>query len=167
MRWVSAVTRGNLAARASVLTDRMPLSGEYLPSPRPGVRNQVQGFERSDGAKQNTIQGRLIVVVTMRGASSGSVRKVPLMRVEHEGAYALVASLGGGPRNPLWYANLVAHPEVELQDGAVRQDMVAREVHGDERALWWERAVEAFPPYAGYQRKTDRLIPVFVLAPLG
>lgn len=143
----------------------MPLSGEYLPSPRPGVRNQVQGFERSDGAKHNTIQGRLIVVVTMRGASSGSLRKVPLMRVEHEGAYALVASLGGGPRNPLWYANLVADPEVELQDGAARQDMVAREVHGDERAAWWERAVEAFPPYAGYQRKTERLIPVFVLTP--
>lgn len=143
----------------------MPLSGEYLPSPRPGVRNQVQGFERSDGAKHNTIQGRLIVVVTMRGASSGSLRKVPLMRVEHEGAYALVASLGGGPRNPLWYANLVAHPEVELQDGAVRQDMVAREVAGDERAVWWERAVDAFPPYAGYQRKTERLIPVFVLTP--
>lgn len=143
----------------------MPLSGEYVPSPRAGVRDQVQGFERSDGAKHNTIQAKIIVVVTMRGVRSGSLRKVPLMRVEHEGQYGLVASLGGAPRNPLWYANLVARPEVELQDGAVRRDMVAREVHGDERAAWWERAVAAFPPYSGYQGKTDRVIPVFALTP--
>lgn len=108
-----------------------------------------------------------IVVVTMRGAKSGKVRKVPLMRVEHDGRYAVVASKGGFPRHPVWYYNLKADPRVELQDGSKRQAMVARELTGDEKSQWWERAVAAYPPYAEYQEKTDRVIPVFVLEPAG
>ena len=106
-----------------------------------------------------------VIILTTRGAKSGKIRKTPLMRVEHEGAYAVVASLGGAPKHPVWYYNVVADPRVELQDGPVRQDMTAREVTGDEKAVWWERAVEAYPDYADYQKKTDREIPVFVLEP--
>ena len=106
-----------------------------------------------------------VIVLTTKGAKSGKIRKSPLMRVEHDGAYAAVASLGGAPKHPVWYYNVVADPQVELQDGPVRQDMTAREVTGDEKAVWWKRAVEAYPDYAAYQKKTEREIPVFVLEP--
>ncbi len=107
-----------------------------------------------------------VVILTTKGAKSGKLRKAALMRVEHAGSYAAVASLGGSPKNPVWYYNVVGHPHVELQDGPVRQDMTAREVSGDEKAVWWERAVQAYPDYADYQTKTDRQIPVFVLEPV-
>jgi deazaflavin-dependent oxidoreductase (nitroreductase family) len=107
-----------------------------------------------------------VVIVTNLGASSGKVRKTPVMRVEHDSRYAVVASQGGAPTHPLWYHNIVAHPLVELQDGPVKRDMIAREIAGDERAEWWDRAVAAYPPYADYQKKTDRQIPVFVLEPV-
>ena len=143
----------------------MPLDGKYEPSTSRRSREQVARYEASGGTEGTTLRGMPVVVVTMRGAKSGNLRKVPLMRVEHGGEYAIVASQGGAPRHPRWYHNLLAHPEVELQDGAVRQDMVAREVAGEEKAVWWRRAVEAFPDYAAYQRRTDRPIPVFVLSP--
>lgn len=111
------------------------------------------------------MKGLPVVILTTTGAKSGKLRKTPLMRVEHDGSYAVVASLGGAPKNPVWYHNVIADPHVELQDGPVRQDMVAREVAGDEKAVWWERAVAAFPDYANYQANTERQIPVFVLAP--
>ncbi|GAA5611794.1 nitroreductase family deazaflavin-dependent oxidoreductase [Streptomyces platensis] len=143
----------------------MPLQGEYEPSPAQWVRDQVELYETSGGREGTTLRGMPVVVLTTRGARSGKLRKSPLMRVEHEGAYAAVASMGGSPRHPVWYHNLVADPRVELQDGPVRQDMTAREVTGPEKALWWGRAVEAFPDYDDYQKKTDRQIPVFVLEP--
>ncbi|MEU6331055.1 nitroreductase family deazaflavin-dependent oxidoreductase [Streptomyces sp. NPDC047049] len=143
----------------------MPLQGEYEPSPEQWVRDQVEEYEGSGGTKGTTIHGLPVVVLTTRGAKSGKIRKSPLMRVEHDGAYAVVASMGGAPRHPVWYHNVVADPRVELQDGPVRQDMTAREVTGEEKALWWGRAVEAYPDYADYQKKTDRQIPVFVLEP--
>jgi len=145
----------------------MPLDGEYEPSTSKRSRDQVATFERTDGAEANTLRGMPIVVVTSRGAKSGKLRKTPLMRVEHDGEYAIVASLGGAAEHPVWYHNVVADPHVELQDGPVRQDMLAREVSGDEKALWWDRAVAAYPDYADYQRRTDREIPVFVLSPTG
>lgn len=143
----------------------MPLSGEYEPSPQQWVRDQVEQYENSNGAAGNTLlDTRLpVIILTSRGARSGKLRKTPLMRVEHDGAYAAVASQGGAPTHPLWYHNLLADPHVELQDGANKWDMVAREVSGAERDEWWERAVAAYPPYAEYQRKTARIIPVFVL----
>ncbi|GGX87892.1 nitroreductase [Streptomyces minutiscleroticus] len=141
----------------------MPLEGEYEPSPTQWVREQVELIESSGGSKGMTLGGRPVILLVTRGARSGKIRKTPLMRVEHEGRYAAVASLGGAPKNPVWYHNLKADPRAELQDGRVRQDMTAREVTGEERALWWERAVAAFPDYADYQKKTDREIPVFVL----
>ncbi|MFF4182413.1 nitroreductase family deazaflavin-dependent oxidoreductase [Streptomyces sp. NPDC001691] len=141
----------------------MPLDGEYEPSPTQWVREQVELIERSGGTEGMTMRGMPVILLTTRGAKSGKLRKSPLMRVEHEGRYAAVASLGGAPKNPVWYYNVVADPRVELQDGTVRRDMVAREVTGEEKAQWWERAVEAFPDYAEYQEKTDREIPVFVL----
>jgi deazaflavin-dependent oxidoreductase (nitroreductase family) len=143
----------------------MPLEGEYEPSPWDWVREQVDEYEASNGERANTLQdtGLPVVIITMRGNKSGKIRKVPLMRVEHEGDYALVASLGGAPNNPTWYGNLAADPAaLMIQDGAEAYDFVAREVEGDERALWWDRAVEAYPPYAEYQEKTSRTIPVFV-----
>lgn len=143
----------------------MTLQGEYVPSTSDRARNQVEEYESSGGTRGTTMRGMPVVVVTMRGAQSGKVRKTPLMRVEHDGEYALVASQGGAPEHPQWYHNLVAHPQVELQDGTTTQSMVAREVEGDERAAWWERAVEAYPDYADYQKRTDRTIPVFVLSP--
>jgi deazaflavin-dependent oxidoreductase (nitroreductase family) len=143
----------------------MPLQGEYAPSPSTWSRKQAEGYERSGGATHNTLEGQPVVVLTTVGARSGKLRKTPLMRVEHEGEYAVVASLGGAPEHPLWYHNIVAHPQVELQDGAVKQDMVAREVTGAEKAEWWARAVEVWPAYDGYQAKTSREIPVFVLSP--
>ncbi|HSA52062.1 MAG TPA: nitroreductase family deazaflavin-dependent oxidoreductase [Yinghuangia sp.] len=144
----------------------MPLEGEYEPSPQDWVRKQVERYESSGGTKGTTIRGLPVVVVTSRGAKSGKLRKSPVMRVEHDGVYAVVASLGGSPRHPLWYHNIVADPRVELQDGPVRQDMLAREITGGEKAQWWERAVAAYPDYADYQKKTDREIPVFLLEPV-
>jgi len=141
----------------------MPLTGEYEPSPLQWVRDQVDLYERSGGREGTTLGGRPVVVLTTRGARSGKLRKSPLMRVEHRGDYAVVASLGGAPKHPVWYYNLLANSHVELQDGPVVQDMVARELHGREREQWWERAVAAFPDYAEYQKRTERQIPVFVL----
>jgi F420H(2)-dependent quinone reductase len=143
----------------------MPLSGTYEPSPQDYVRKQVELYERTGGAEGNTMRGKPVIILTSRGARSGKIRKTPLMRVEHDGAYAVVASDGGAPEHPTWYHNLVADQHVELQDGAVRQDMTARELTGDEKATWWERAVAAWPDYAAYQERTDREIPVFVLEP--
>lgn len=144
------------------------LPGTYVPSTLEWVRDQVEAYERSGGTEANTIPGskRPVIIVTMRGARSGDVRKIALMRVEHEGEYALVASFGGAPTHPVWYWNLVAHPdEVLVQDGPEPWRAIVREVEGDERAAWWERAVAAYPPYAEYQEKTDRLIPVLVASP--
>ncbi|MFH9011164.1 nitroreductase family deazaflavin-dependent oxidoreductase [Streptomyces sp. NPDC017943] len=145
----------------------MPLEGEYEPSPTEWVRKQVELYESSGGTEGTTLQGTglPVVVLTSRGARSGKLRKTPVMRVEHEGRYAAVASLGGSPKHPVWYFNLRSHPQVEVQDGPVKRDMTAREVTGAEKAEWWERAVAAYPAYADYQRKTDREIPVFVLEP--
>ena len=143
----------------------MTLKGEYVPSSFDWVRDQVEAYERSGGREANTLQGTdmPVVIVTMRGNKSGKVRKLALMRVEHDGEYALVASLGGAPKHPVWYYNLLADPHVELQDGPEKRDMVAREITGEEKADWWKRAVAAFPDYAAYQAKTEREIPVFVL----
>ncbi len=143
----------------------MALHGEYEPSPSRWVRDQVELYESSGGTKGTTMRGLPVIVITSRGARSGKVRKTPVMRVEHDGKYAAVASQGGAPKHPVWYFNLVAHPDVEVQDGTVKQDMTARELAGAEKAVWWERAVAAFPNYADYQRKTDREIPVFLLEP--
>jgi deazaflavin-dependent oxidoreductase (nitroreductase family) len=141
----------------------MPLSGEYAPSPSARARNQAEKIEASNGTEDTTMIGLPVVVVTSIGAKTGKLRKTPLMRVEHGGEYLAVGSLGGAEKNPVWVYNVRANPLVELQDGAEKHDYQARELDGDERAVWWERAVEAFPNYAGYQRKTSRLIPVFLL----
>jgi deazaflavin-dependent oxidoreductase (nitroreductase family) len=143
----------------------MAIDGEYVPSPRAWVRDQVTEYEGSGGTAGTTLgdTGLPVVIVTNLGAKTGAVRKTPLMRVEHDGAYAAIGSVGGGPKNPVWVYNLRANPEVVLQDGPETWTMTAREVTGEERALWWERSVAAFPPYAEYQTKTDRVIPVFVL----
>jgi F420H(2)-dependent quinone reductase len=144
----------------------MPLEGEYEPSAQAWVRDQVERYEATGGREANTLRdtGLPIIVVSTRGAKSGKVRKLGLMRVEHEGAYALVGSDGGAPRDPAWVANLRAYPDqVSVQDGPEPWDGIAREITGEEKAVWWERAVAAFPPYAGYQRKTDRQIPVFLV----
>jgi F420H(2)-dependent quinone reductase len=145
----------------------MPVEDEYEPSTQAWVREQVELYEGSGGTKGTTLRdtGLPVVIITNRGARSGKLRKTPLMRVEHGGRYAAVASQGGAPTHPFWYYNFRGDPRVEVQDGPVKQEMVAREVTGDERAEWWERAVAAYPPYAGYQQKTTRQIPVFVLEP--
>jgi F420H(2)-dependent quinone reductase len=152
-----------MAARPIV--NVMPLDGEYEPSPAEWVRNQVEEYERSHGEQANTLRdtGMPVVIVTTRGNKSGKIRKFPVMRVEHEGEYALVASKGGADSHPVWYHNLVAAPdEVMLQDGPEPFDVVVREMDGEERGEWWERAVEAYPPYAEYQEKTKRSIPVLL-----
>jgi deazaflavin-dependent oxidoreductase (nitroreductase family) len=151
-----------------VLTIGMPVQGEYEPSAQAWVRDQVELYESSGGTKGTTLRdtGIPVVVVTNLGASSGKVRKTPVMRVEHDGRYVMVASKGGAPEHPLWYYNIRANPLVELQDGPDKQDMTAREITGDERAEWWKRAVAVYPPYAEYQQKTTREIPVFVLEPV-
>src|SRR3954470_5047607 len=141
----------------------MALTGEYVPGKWSWAAEQVEEYESSGGTRGNTRHGLPVVILTMRGAKSGNVRKVPLMRVEHDGEYAVVASKGGAPDHPEWYHNLVAHPEVELQDGAVKRDYEATELSGAERDVWWERAVAVWPDYATYQTKTDRQIPVFRL----
>ena len=144
----------------------MPLTGEYEPSTADWARKAAENYEASNGTKSNLLRGRPIIVLTSVGAKSGKLRKTALMRVEHDGDYAVVASLGGSAKHPVWYYNLKAHPHVELQDGAVKLDYLAREVTGDEKAVWWERAVETWPDYAKYQTKTIRQIPVFVLEPI-
>src|SRR5436309_6367731 len=143
----------------------MVLPGEYVPSPRQWVRDQVELYERSGGEQANTLldTGLPVIIVTMRGNKTGKVRKIALMRVEHNGEYALVASMGGAPKHPVWYYNLRANPdEVTLQDGPEPFAVTVREIDGDERATWWERAVAAYPPYAEYQERTDRVIPVLI-----
>jgi deazaflavin-dependent oxidoreductase (nitroreductase family) len=144
----------------------MPLTGEYLPSTAEWARVQAEKIEATAGAEGGDLHGKPVIVLTTVGAKTGALRKTALMRVEHDGRYLVVASLGGSPREPKWAGNIRHHPHVELQDGAVKRDYLARELSGDERAEWWDRAVEAFPNYAGYQEKTDRLIAVFVLDPL-
>ncbi|MFZ0091761.1 MAG: nitroreductase family deazaflavin-dependent oxidoreductase [Solirubrobacteraceae bacterium] len=145
----------------------MPLQGEYAPSSAKWVRDQVQEYESSGGTRGTTMRGVPTIVVTSMGAGSGKLRKNPVMRVEHGGSYAAVASKGGDPQNPAWYRNFVDHPHVEVQDGTFKGDFTARELEGDERELWWKRAVEVWPDYAEYQSKTEREIPVFVLEPAG
>jgi len=142
----------------------MPLTGEYAPSTSEWARKQAEAFEASAGAEANTLRGKPIILLTSVGARSGKLRKTALMRVEHEGEYVVVASKGGAPEHPVWYYNLKQHPLVELQDLAERHDYMARELEpGAERDAWWERAVAAWPDYASYQAKTDRLIPLFLL----
>ncbi|CAM5251240.1 Nitroreductase family deazaflavin-dependent oxidoreductase OS=Streptomyces alboniger OX=132473 GN=CP975_02140 PE=3 SV=1 [Streptomyces alboniger] len=155
----------------------MPLKGEYEPSTAQFVRDQVELYESSGGTQGTTLSVLVardgdeklgdmpVAILTTLGAKSGKLRKSPLIRVERDGTYAVVASAGGAPKHPVWYHNAMADPRVELQDGPVRKDMLAREVTGDEKALWWARAVETFPPYAEYQNNTDREIPVLVLEP--
>jgi len=143
----------------------MTLDGEYEPSPAQWVRDQVAEYEASGGQRANTLRdtGLPVVIVTTRGNKSGKIRKTPLMRVEHDGQYALVASKGGAPSNPVWYYNLVADPDaVIIQDGPEPFPVAVRQLDGDDRAQWWERAVAAYPPYAEYQEKTERSIPVFL-----
>jgi deazaflavin-dependent oxidoreductase (nitroreductase family) len=144
----------------------MPLTGEYEPSAASWARDQVELYERSGGTQGNDLRGKPVIILTSVGAKTGKIRKTPLMRVEHDGEYAVIASLGGAPTHPVWYYNLAANPHVELQDGAVKKDYQAREVSGTERDAWWERAVAAWPDYASYQTKTTRKIPVFVLTPV-
>jgi deazaflavin-dependent oxidoreductase (nitroreductase family) len=144
----------------------MPLSGEYEPSTSDWARENAEKYMESGGTDGTELQGKPVILLTTIGAKTGKIRKTPLMRVEHDGEYAVVASLGGAPKNPVWYYNIKAHPQVELQDGAVTKDYEAREVLGDEKVAWWERAVAAWPDYANYQKKTDRQIPVFVLTPV-
>jgi len=139
---------------------------DYAPSPTPFVRDMVEQIEQA-GTTAVISHGKGVVLLTMRGAKSGKIRKVPLMRVEHDGEYAVVASLGGAPQHPVWYYNLKANPEIQLQDGEVTSGFVARELVGEERELWWARSVEAWPDYANYQTKTDRVLPVFLLEPAG
>ena len=143
----------------------MPLEGTYEPSTQGWVRDQVARYEATGGREANTLRdtGLPVVIFTTRGNKSGKLRKTPLMRVEHDGAYAMVASQGGAPKHPVWYYNLKADPTaLMVQDGAERFDATARELSGEERAVWWERAVAAYPSYAEYQKKTDRQIPVFL-----
>jgi deazaflavin-dependent oxidoreductase (nitroreductase family) len=144
----------------------MPLEGEYEPSPQKWVRDQVEQYERTGGREANTLRdtGLPIVIFTTRGNKSGKLRKTPLMRVEHDGKYLMVASQGGAPKHPVWYHNVKADPNaLVVQDGPAPFDATARELSGEERAIWWERAVAAYPSYADYQRRTDRQIPIFVV----
>lgn len=144
----------------------MPLTGEYEPSTSDWARENAELYMSSGGTAGTELKGKPVILLTTLGAKTGKVRKTPLMRVEHNGEYAVVASLGGAPKNPVWYYNIVKHPRVELQDGTATAEYEAREVHGEEKATWWERAVEVWPDYADYQRKTEREIPVFVLTPI-
>lgn len=151
---------------------RQPMLGdmssdiEYVPSPTSHVADMVEKIEEA-GTTAVIDWGKGVVLLTMVGAKSGKVRKVPLMRVEHDGVYAVVASLGGAPKHPVWYYNLKANPKLQLLDGTVSGDFIAREIEGEERELWWPRCVEAWPDYAEYEKKTDRVMPIFVLEPVG
>jgi len=144
----------------------MPLTGEYEPSTSDWARENAELYMESGGTEGTELKGRPVVLLTTIGAKSGKIRKTPLMRVENNGEYAVVASLGGAPKHPVWYYNVKKNPRVELQDGTASGEYEAREVFGDEKAVWWERAVETWPDYADYQKKTDRQIPVFVLTPV-
>lgn len=144
----------------------MPLTGDYEPSTSDWVRKNAEEYIESGGTAGTELKGRPVILLTTIGAKSGKIRKTPLMRVEHNGEYAVVASLGGAPKNPVWYYNIKSHPQVELQDGTESGDYESREVTGDEKEVWWERAVATWPDYADYQAKTDRQIPVFVLTPV-
>lgn len=141
----------------------MPLSGEYAPSTSDWARENAEKYMESGGTEGTALKGKPVILLTTVGAKTGKLRKTPLMRVEHNGEYAIVASLGGAPTNPVWYYNVKANPRVELQDGSENHDYDAREVFGDEKAAWWDRCVQAWPDYAEYQKKTERQIPVFVL----
>lgn len=143
----------------------MPLEGEYEPSPWAPIAEQVEQYESSGGTEGTTLEGQPCVILTTRGRRSGKLRKTPLMRVEHEGSYAVVASMGGAPQHPVWYFNLLEHPEVTVQDGPDVHELVAREVTGDEKATWWGRATEVWPSYDDYQAATDRVIPLIVAEP--
>lgn len=154
----------NADGRPTVGPD-MPLSGDYAPSPSAHARTQAERFEASGGREANTMRDVPIIVLTSVGARTGKLRKTPLMRVEHEGRYAVVASMGGAPTHPVWYHNVVAHPRVELQDGGDKRDYDARELAGAERQEWWARALAVWPDYDAYQARTDRVIPVFLLEP--
>jgi deazaflavin-dependent oxidoreductase (nitroreductase family) len=143
----------------------MTVEGEYAPSATAWVRKQVETIEATGDTRSVNIQGRPVVLLTMLGASSGKLRKVPLMRVEHDGVYVVVGSKGGAPEHPQWVANLLANPEIDLMDGVRSWPARARPIEGAEREQWWERAVAAFPTYAGYQRKTTRRLPLFLLEP--
>jgi deazaflavin-dependent oxidoreductase (nitroreductase family) len=144
----------------------MPLTGEYAPSTAEWARKQAERYEATGGAEAGTLRGVPVIILTSVGAKSGKLRKTALMRVEHNGEYAVVASMGGAPKHPVWYWNLIANPHVELQDGPVKKDYLAREVHGAERAEWWARATAVWPDYEEYTTRTDREIPVFVLSPI-
>jgi F420H(2)-dependent quinone reductase len=145
----------------------MPLSGEYAPGTSAWAREQAELYESTDGQQGGDLRGRPVIVLTSLGAKTGKLRKTALMRVEHDGVYAVVASKGGAPSHPVWYYNLKVNPHVELQDGATRRDYRAREVSGSEKQTWWERAIQTWPDYATYQTRTERQIPVFVLEPIG
>jgi F420H(2)-dependent quinone reductase len=144
----------------------MPLQGDYAPSTSKWARDQAETYEATGGREANSLRGRPVIVLTTVGAKSGKLRKTALMRVEHEGEYAVVASQGGQPEHPAWYFNLVAHPQVELQDREAKRDYLAREVTGAEKETWWARATEVWPDYDRYQEKTTRPIPIFVLSPV-
>jgi deazaflavin-dependent oxidoreductase (nitroreductase family) len=144
----------------------MPLTGEYEPSTAAWARRQTELYEATNGEQGGDLRGRPIIILTSVGARTGKLRKTALMRVEHDGVYAVVASMGGAPKHPVWFHNLKKNPHVELQDGATKRDYAARELGGDEKAVWWARAVVAWPDYATYQTKTSRQIPVFVLEPI-
>ena len=144
----------------------MPLTGDYAPSTAGWARRQAELYEASSGAQAGDLRGRPIIVLTSVGARTGNLRKTALMRVEHNGTYAVVGSMGGAPRHPVWYYNLTRNPHVELQDGPIKRDYLAHEATGDEKAVWWKRAVEAWPDYANYQTPTTRQISVFVLEPM-
>ena len=143
----------------------MPLRGEYEPSPSTWVADQVRDFEASGGTEHNTLRGVPIVVLTTRGRRSGKLRKAALMRVEHEGSYVVVASMGGAPTHPVWYLNLLDDPEVTLQDGDRVIDARARTASPEERAEWWPRATAVWPDYDDYQARTEREIPVVIVEP--
>ena len=144
----------------------MPLTGDYEPSTLDWARENAELYMKSGGTQGTELKGMPVILLTTIGAKSGKLRKTPLMRVEHDGEYAVVASLGGAPKNPVWYYNIAKNPRVELQDGTETGDYDAREVFGDEKDIWWQRAVAAYPDYADYQANTDRAIPVFVLTPI-
>ena len=143
----------------------MTTDAEYAPSPRDYVRDTVEKYESSDGTEANTLNGRPVIILTTIGAKTGKIRKTPLMRIEHEGSYAVVASMGGAPQHPVWYHNVVANPEVELQDGPTKKRYLAHEATGEEKKEWWARATATWQDYDAYQTQTDRQIPLFVLTP--
>jgi deazaflavin-dependent oxidoreductase (nitroreductase family) len=143
----------------------MPVEGTYEASPWEWVSNQVETYESSGGTEGAELEGKPVIILTTLGNKTGKVRKTPLMRVTDGTRYAVVASLGGAPKHPVWYHNIVADPNVRLQDGSDVKDYVAHEATGEEKVEWWKRATEAWPAYDDYQAKTDRKIPLFVLVP--